>query len=244
MVNEYLREIVAKRVAGDIVWSGNYGSSLRKWRIIFNASQSEVARIMGISASVISDYEKGRRTPGASFIRKFVEALLIIDGERGWVTVKELAKSLNLLYSNAIVDVRELSVPVGLDSLLNAINGMVINSYASCDFIYGYTVIDSIGAIESLSGNEFWQIMGMNTRRALIFTKVTTGRSPLIAIRVAPVKPAVIVLHGPTKVDPLAIRLADKEGIPLILSLANDVDELVDNLRRLDLSLNLPILDY
>ncbi len=230
MVKEYLREAIAKRIAGDIVWSDNYGSALRKWRNVFNASQAEVARVMGISASVISDYEKGRRTPGANFIKKFVDALIVIDGERGWSVVKELAKSLNI-YSNALVDVKELSSPMRLDELVSVVEGVIVNSYASCDFIYGYTVIDSLEAIEDLSGNEFWQIMGVNTRRALIFSRVTTGRSPLIAIRVAPVKPAVVVLHGPTNVDPLAIRLADREGLPLILSLAQDLKTLVSKLR-------------
>ena len=74
--------------------------------------------------------------------------------------------------------------------------------------------------------------MGMTSRRALIFTKVSTGRSPLIAVRVAPVKPAVIVLHGPKRVDPLAIKLADKEGLPLIVSFAENVDKLIDSLRN------------
>lgn len=233
MVNEYLKELIAKRIAGDIVLSSNYGSSLKKWREIFKSSQLDVARTMGISASVVSDYEKNRRTPGAKFIKKYVDSLLTIDSERGWMVTKELAKNLNLLYSTAILDVRELNSPLKLDTLLNTVEGLIVNSYvSSTDEIFGYTVIDSLEAIDGLSGNEFWQIMGMNTRRALIFTKVTTGRSPLIAVRVAPAKPATVVLHGPKRVDPLAIKLADREGIPLILSLIEDVGKLISNLRN------------
>jgi putative transcriptional regulator len=233
MVSEYLRDIIAKRVAGDIVMSDNYGNALRKWREVFKVSQIDLARVMGVSASVISDYEKNRRVPGSRFVKKFVDALLTLDGERGWLVVKELAKGLNILYSNAILDVRELNSPVSLDRILDLVEGIIVNSYITLEGVYGYTVIDSIEAIESLSGNEFWQIMGMNTRRALIFTKVSTGRSPLIAIRVAPTKPAVVVLHGPKKVDPLAIKLADREGIPLILSLVDNVNELIKNLKML-----------
>lgn len=239
MVNEYLKELIAKRIAGDMVLSNNYGSSLRKWREIFKSSQLDIARIMGISASVISDYEKNRRTPGARFIKKYVDALLTIDGERGWIVTKELAKNLNLLYSTAILDVKELNSPIGLNLLVNIVEGFIVNSYvSSTDEIYGYTVIDSLEAIEGLSGNEFWQIMGMNTRRALIFTKVSTGRSPMIAVRVAPAKPATIILHGPKRVDPLAVKLADREGIPLILSLTEDINTLISNLRNA--TLNLP----
>jgi putative transcriptional regulator len=233
MVSEYLRDIIARRVAGDIVMSDNYGSALRKWREVFKVSQVDLARVMGVSASVISDYEKNRRVPGSRFVKKFVDALLTLDGERGWLVVKELAKSLNILYSNAILDVRELNSPASLDRILDLVEGIVVNSYITSEGIYGYTVIDSIEAIESLSGNEFWQIMGLNTRRALVFTKVSTGRSPLIAIRVAPTKPAVVVLHGPKRVDPLAIKLADKEGIPLILSLIDNISTLIKNLKML-----------
>jgi len=32
MVNECIREIIAKRIAGDIVWSDDHGGSLRRWR--------------------------------------------------------------------------------------------------------------------------------------------------------------------------------------------------------------------
>ncbi|MEM4824157.1 MAG: transcriptional regulator, partial [Zestosphaera sp.] len=70
------------------------------------------------------------------------------------------------------------------------------------------------------------------TRRALVFTKVSTGRSPMISVRVSPVKPAVIVLHGTKKIDPLAIRLADKEGLPLVVSLKSTPENLIKSLRK------------
>jgi len=231
MISTYVIEFIAKRIAGDIAISTDYGAALRRWREIFGITQQELARVMGISASVISDYEKSRRAPGVRFLKKFVEALLLIDSRRDWEIVKQLARSLNLNVG-AIIDSRELSSPMLLHELLECIKGAIINSVIRNSEIYGYTVLDSIGAIETMSGNEFWQIMGMTSRRALIFTKVTTGRSPLIAVRVAPVKPAVIVLHGLRKADPLAIRLADREGIPLLISLADNVEELVKSLRN------------
>jgi len=96
VVSRYVIELIARRIAGDIVWSDNVGSAMRKWREIFGTSQTDVAKIMGISPSVVSDYEKGRRTPGVKFIKRFVEALIKVDNERGWVVCKELIKSLNL----------------------------------------------------------------------------------------------------------------------------------------------------
>ncbi|OYT57386.1 MAG: transcriptional regulator, partial [Desulfurococcales archaeon ex4484_217_2] len=98
--------------------------------------------------------------------------------------------------------------------------------------IYGYTVLDSIKTILSLTGTEFYQLMGMTSERALVFTKVTAGRSPMVAVRTSPIKPAAVVLHGPRKVDELAIRLADIEKIPLILSLHKSVKDIIYSLRR------------
>ncbi len=232
MVSDYVREIIAKRIAGDIVMSNEHGSALRRWREIFNATQQELARVMGISASVISDYEKGRRSPGVKFLRRFVDALLLIDSKRDWATVKQLARSLSINVG-AILDARELSIPLTLAKLVDVVEGIIVNSHANPRLeLYGYTIIDSIGAIETMSGNEFWQIMGTTSRRALVFTKVHLGRSPMIAVRVAPVKPAAVVFHGSRKVDPLAIRLADREGIPLILSLKEDPKSLISALRN------------
>jgi len=232
LVSDYVREIIAKRIAGDIVMSNEHGSALRRWREIFNATQQELARIMGISASVISDYEKGRRSPGVKFLRRFVDALLLIDSKRDWATMKQLARSLSINVG-AILDTRELSIPLTLAELVDIVEGIIVNSHANPRLeLYGYTIIDSIGAIETMSGNEFWQIMGTTSRRALVFTKVHLGRSPMIAVRVAPVKPATVVFHGSRNVDPLAIRLADREGIPLILSLKEDPKSLISALRN------------
>ena len=75
--------------------------------------------------------------------------------------------------------------------------------------------------------------MGVTSERALIFTRVSTGRSPMIAVKVAPIKPAVVVIHGTKRVDPLAIRLAESERIPFILSTLKSVDELMRRLEAL-----------
>ena len=42
----------------------------------------------------------------------------------------------------------------------------------------------------------------------------------MVAIRIAPIKPALVVLHELTadKVDKLAVRIAENEGIPLLVT--------------------------
>lgn len=232
-ISKYVIELIAQRIAGDIAMSRDCGAALRRWRETFKLTQQEIGVLMGVSASVISDYEKGRRSPGVRFLRRFVESLISLDASRDYQVIKQLANSLNINIG-VLIDIKEFNTPLRIDDLLTAVEGFVVNGSIPKDLeIYGYTVIDSIEAIEKLSGNEFWQIMGTTTRRALIFTKVSTGRSPMIAVRVSPVKPSVVVLHGTKRVDPLAVRLADREGIPLILSLKSSVEDLVNSLRAL-----------
>ncbi|MEM0475705.1 MAG: hypothetical protein QW343_02840, partial [Candidatus Norongarragalinales archaeon] len=66
----------------------------------------------------------------------------------------------------------------------------------------------------------FVKIYSTTNQRALLFTQTTTGRSPMVAVRIAPIKPAIVVLHdlAPDKVDKLALRIAENEGIPLLVT--------------------------
>lgn len=233
MVSEFIRDVIARRIAGDIVWSEEPGIAMKKWRELFKASQVEVAKYMMVAPSVISDYEKGRRVPGSRFIKRFVEGLLRLDEERGWNIVRELARSMNLNVE-AIIDMLEYEEGVGIDEVITAVKGIPLSTEIPDKKIYGYTVLDSLAAIETMTGNEFQFIMGMTTERALIFTRVSTGRSPMVAVRVAPLKPAMVIVHGPRRrVDVLALRLADKERIPYVVSLHKSVDNIIKSLRSL-----------
>ena len=213
MVTKFIIDSVARRIAGDIVWSHNPGATMRKWREMFNASQIEVSRAMGISPSVISDYEKGRRTPGSIFVKRFVESLLSIDENRGWIVTKKLAKTLNI-HLDSIEDMCEFEEPIPVSDLIRLVKGKLLTRSDYGKVIYGYTVLDSIKTILSLTGTEFYQLMGMTSERALVFTKVTAGRSPMVAVRTSPIKPAAVVLHGPRKVDELAMSFSTVEPVP------------------------------
>ncbi|MBE9391391.1 transcriptional regulator [Fervidicoccus fontis] len=233
MISDFIIERISKEIAGEIAWSENPGEAMKKWRRIFNVTQLEISKKMGVFSSVLSDYEKGRRSPGSKFIRKFVISLLEIDEKRGWITVKELARNLRLP-ATALLDIREFTKEVTLEKVVEAINGEVLYGKDELNkYIYGYTVLDSIATIETLSGYEFLTIMGLTTERALIFTNVGTGRSPMVAVKVSFLKPRAVVVHGPKVVDPLAIKLAQSDGIPFILSRAPDVNTLIKNLKSL-----------
>ncbi|AFZ69812.1 putative transcriptional regulator [Caldisphaera lagunensis DSM 15908] len=228
----FIADLIARRISGDIVYSNNPNIGLKKWRDYFEVSQLEVARIMGVSASVISDYEKGRRVPGAKFIQRYVRALLTIDHQRGWKKLDALSKALGIP-RRAIIDMMEFNEPITIGDLISLVDGILLSpNYADSIRVYGYTLIDSIRAIAELSGPQFYFLLGSTPERAIIFTNVTAGRSPMVAIRVSLVKPGIIIIHGPRRyVDPLAIELARLEGLPLILSLAKDINTLIRKLR-------------
>ncbi|MEM0366847.1 MAG: helix-turn-helix domain-containing protein [Acidilobaceae archaeon] len=232
--DDYVVMLIGKRIAGDIVYSESTGDSLRKWREYFEVSQSELARAMGVSASVISDYEKGRRAPGVRFIQRYVNGLLEVDRVRGWRKLSTMAASLGVT-PGVVIDMMEFAKPLTIDELVESIKGVYLNSEIKSDrLVYGYTIIDSIKAILTLSGIQFSILFGATPERAIVFTKVQAGRSPMVAVRVSPVKPGVVVIHGPKgNIDPLAIELARREGIPLILSLASDVNELKSMLKSI-----------
>ena len=223
-------KVVADRISGDIVFSENPGKTMRKWRVLFNATQTEVARKTGVTPSVISDYEGGRRTPGVHFVRRFIKALLDIDGERGYEVVSKF-RNLVGVDSGAIVDIAEYRRGVECSEFCALIDGTPLNDFRRT--IYGHTVIDSIKAILYMNAYDFYRLYGFTSERAMIFTGVTTGRSPMVAVRVSNLKPAAVVLHGmdPAKVDMIAKKIAEVERIPLLVT-SLEVEEIVSRLRR------------
>ena len=80
-VSPSVREVLARRIAGEIILSNKPGATMRKWRELFAVSQTRLSEKMVLSSpSVISDYESGRRkSPGTRFVRRFVWALLVTD---------------------------------------------------------------------------------------------------------------------------------------------------------------------
>jgi putative transcriptional regulator len=232
-VSPSLREVLARRIAGEIILSSKPGATMRKWRELFAVSQIAISERMSLSSSVISDYESGRRkSPGAKFIRRFVLALLQIDEEKGSRFTREFAK-LTSSPSVAIVDLREFPIPVRVEYLCRAINGEVIackNKFVK--EVNGYTVIDSKKAVEALSGLEYAQLFGATTDRALVFTNVDNGCLPMMIVRASSLKPKVVVFHR-VKPDDYAIKLAEYEQVPLIYSDVSSVEQLVKSLRKL-----------
>ena len=234
-VSPSIREVLARRIAGEIIFSSKPGSTMKKWRELFAVSQINLGEKMLLSSSaVISDYESGRRkSPGAKFIRRFVWALLTIDEEKGSRFIREFAK-LTSSPSMAVVDLREFPIPVRVEYLCRAINGEIVAAgEKSAREVNGYTVVDARKAIEALSGLEYTQLFGATTERALVFTSVEDNTSLLMMmVRVSHLKPRVIVFHH-VRPDLEAVKLAEFEQIPIIYSESPSIEQLVKSLRKL-----------
>jgi len=215
------KQKLAKDIIGEIVFTENPEMVIKKWRNIFKISQKSLANTLGITPSVISDYESGRRkSPGIKMVRRYVEALLKIDDERGGNVIRSFSKISNNqpIISNAIIDIKEFSMPISIQGFCKHINAVPVVRNGMDKPVYGYTIIDSHKAITELSFNELVKLYGITSQRALIFTKVTTGKTPMVAIKLTNLHPAIVVLHGLDVVDDVAKRIAEVEGIPLAVS--------------------------
>ena len=227
-----MHEELKEKIAGEIAMSDSPGATIKKWREEFAVSQQDLSRKMEISPSMISDYESGRRRfPRTLTVRKIVDALVELDVERGGKNINRFKfPSLD----EAIIDLKEFSKGVAIQDFADYIQGSILNDNFDPErALYGYTVVDSIKAILSMSASEYIRIYGWTTERALIFTSVTHGRSPMIAIRANPLKPAMMVYVRPKGVDELALRIADIERIPLVRTPLGE-SVLIDRLRRLE----------
>lgn len=234
MANENIRQRLAEKMAGEITLSEKPGEALKKWRLNFEIAQTDLSGYLKVSPSVISDYESGRRkSPGTLIVSKIVAALLDIDTSKGGQKIHSYE---GMLYTDpgakAVYATYEYTYPIQLAKLATLIEADVVNKGVEKP-LYGFTVVDSKKAILELSSHEFQKLYGWSTERALIFTKVSTGKSPMVAIRVTNLKPGAVVIHGirGNQVDPMAKKMAEIDRIPL-LATTMDIDELVEVLKK------------
>ena len=208
------------KIAGEIALSPNPGAAMKKWREVFGINQGELAEFLNITASTISDYEGNRRkSPGIAVIKRFVDALFEIDQKKGGELIKRFKEAEP---EQKFFDAVEFGKSIPAPEFVRLIDGKAVACAKKVEdtSIYGCTILDSIKIILELPYESFIKIYSTTSQRALIFTRTGAGRSPMVAVRIAPIKPALIVLHdvAPDKVDKLAVRIAESEGIPLLVT--------------------------
>lgn len=231
-----VRERIARWIAGDITLSDDPGAAFKRWRERFGLNQTALAKVMRISPSVISDYEAGRRkSPGAATIKRVVEAFLRVDEEGGGTVSRTFSHVFGgQLPPDVVLEIREFSEPVDGKVICKAVGGEAVANKELLDRkLFGYTVIDSPKAVLGLSSDDFRRLYGLTTERALVFTGVTTGRSPMVAVKVIGITPGMVVMHGELKeADALGIKIAEILKVPLVISKLTSVAGLLEALRK------------
>jgi len=229
-----LRNQLAEKMAGEITLSDSPGLALKKWRMNFEIATGILSDHLGVSPSVISDYESGRRkSPGTAVVGKIVDTLLSIDEE---TDSKHIQKFSTMLFStiedDVIYDIHEYDSAVPLKDFSDAI-GCALLCGSMDQVLFGYTVVNSLNAIMQFSSDEFNRIYGWSTERALIFTNVSTGKSPMVAIRVTPFKPRCVILQGLDAADvhPIVEKMAERDRITVMCTVM-DIDKIVSTLRE------------
>ena len=229
-----LRNQLAEKMAGEITLSDSPGHALKKWRMNFEIAPGILADRLGVSPSVISDYEGGRRkSPGTAVVGKIVDTLLAMDEENEG---KHIQKFSTMLFSNVeddvIYDIHEYAAAIPLKDFSDAI-GCTLLCGSMDQVLFGYTVVNSLNAIMQFSSDEFNRIYGWSTERAVVFTNVSTGKSPMVAIRVTPFKPRCVVLQGLDIADvhPIVEKMAERDRITVMCT-TMDIDKIVSTLRE------------
>ncbi|MCS7133194.1 MAG: helix-turn-helix domain-containing protein [Candidatus Caldarchaeum sp.] len=233
-IDQSKRSNLMNIIAGEVVFSKRPGDVLRKWRTLFEFSQKDIAREMGIASSVLSDYEKNRRkSPGTDFVRRYVEALIRLDQKKGGMKIRQFSFDVTNL-SEVVLGMAEYSSPKTMADVAKLLKGVWLAGQSQSSHpIYGYTVVNSLEAIKRLGPYDFFRLFGANTVRVVVFTNVSRGRSPIIAAKIFPIRPKMIVIHGPKsvkEVDQLAIQLAESEQMPYVLSLHEKVENILASL--------------
>ncbi len=220
------------KIAGEIALSETPGGTMKKWREIFGITQAQLGGHLKISASTISDYEGNRRkSPGIAVVRRFVDAIIAIDQDKGGSVTKRFKEEEPQAKFFETGEFRESVNAADFAKLIDA--KVVVNSEIIGEKkLYGYTLMDSIKVILEMPYTEFPKLYGSSAERAFVFTEVSTGRSPMVVVRVTQMKPSVIVLHKLEKVDKLAVKIAQVEKIP-ILTTKLELAELKERLNKI-----------
>ncbi len=219
-----------EKIAGEVVLSPHPGRTLRKWREDFGVSQRDLAHALETVPSVVSDYESERRTsPGAGFIRRYVEGLIALDERSGSRVAQRIGPPSR---AEGVLGLREFAVAIPLKAFADRLSARAVSRVDLHRDIHGFTLLDAPRAILSIDSAGFAQVYGYTTQRALIFANVKYGRSPMVAIRAHPLKPAAVVFSSPGRIDPLAVRLSEVENIPLLTTAlsATEVGEALEEL--------------
>lgn len=221
-----LREIKI-RISGDLILSEENG--VKKWREYFGINQVELAKEMGVSQATLSDYERNRRKPGPIFIKKFVNALVNIDLQRGGKILEELGYNTSEEYFK----IGNFSSPINIKELASLIDGEIVCVKDEIERkIAGFIYLDSIGIVLHLPKSMFPWLSTHFPGRVAVFSQVSSGRTPMVVMRVVSLKPSAVIFPGLHRVDPVAKLVAEAERIPVLVT-QQPLEKILENFKKI-----------
>ncbi len=230
-MNPIVRDLIGKKIAGDIVYSPDPGAALKKWRKRFRITQRDIAIKIGIMPSVISDYESSRRkSPGIRVVKRLIDVLMLIDEERGGKTLSELSSEfLQANITDAVLDMQDIGEkPVGfLDKKLE-LDYFVKPGKTRAN---GYVLLDAYKAVTNMSYPELVRMFSLANDAILILANVNNGRTSLPIIKITGLRPSLVVLLTKSRPDELAVKVAEAERIGLATSPLKP-EEVMERLRK------------
>ena len=154
-----------ERIAGEITLSETPGSTMKKWRELFGISQVELAHYLKISTSTISDYEGNRRaSPGVGIIKRFIQALMTMDNQRGGEVIRNLEKFNKDIKTDKdpFYFIHDFSAPISGTDLVRLIDAKIVTNpnYLDSMKLFGYTLLDSLRVILEISPSEYPRLFG------------------------------------------------------------------------------------
>ena len=189
-----IKDTLSEKMAGEITLSPKPGQTIRKWRSVFGISQTDLANHLKLSPSVISDYESGRRkSPGIQTVKKIIYAFVKIDEACGSHVLQQYDSMIET--HEGILEIMEYPFSIPADKFIKELSGNILTSNKAGlkKTVKGFTLVDSVKTIETINSGDYTRLYGWSTERAIIFTGIRYGRSPMIAIRVHPVKPLSLI---------------------------------------------------
>jgi putative transcriptional regulator len=161
-------ETLKKEIAGEILISNNLGNTLKKWQNIFEINQKTLAKNIGISNTMLSDYQNGRRlNPNIKFIQKFINSLIEND-------IKHKEKILKKLIEHKIelsFETKEFKKGIKIKTLENAQKIKHVNIKNNNEIIYGITYLDA-NDIPSFEIEDIQKIFGKTNKRIFYISNV------------------------------------------------------------------------
>jgi putative transcriptional regulator len=161
-------------------------------------------------------------------------ALLSLDERNGGQVVAAFVRlmDVSLVDLNIVLAMSDFTSPITIREFCDHLRCSVKTGEKLLEReIFGYTLVDVERAVKELNSDAFLKLFGATTERCLIFTNVNTGRAPLIAIKSQEFKPSLVILHGVSEVDLLALELSEQMKIPLAVTKTGSVDNLIRDLR-------------